>query len=333
VLTDYSLCDSYAELRSPLTTACLRRLRSEGSIWKDTPDIFPIAHPFSLVSQLPPPSLLEQNQQSDEAGLTEIGSYNCGLAECAVVILSLVLATPRPNIDRYLIEMLDIEGKDRTSARLHGILAFASSIIHFDAFPRQWLTLSLMSFSAIIKLLYPVIDLLQRPEFIPLVQDATGFDAPLFMRCFELLCDLCGSDELALEDHTQQKRRAGWIIAGDLRDEGSGLLLSLWSALGWSEADGQVSPGVRHGGVSCCAFSISQTGRLYNLLFFQYQTRFTSLAERVLGLCLSSHDHLCETAVEILYSMIYAEYLLLGKFTSIENEIFAKLDGLASFSA
>jgi dedicator of cytokinesis protein 3 len=143
--------------------------------------------------------------------------------------------------------MLDIEGKERTSARLLGIISFCSSVIHFHAFPKQWLSLSLMAFSAIIKLLYPIIDLLQRPDFIPALKEAEAFDASLFMVAFELLCDLCGSEELALEDHTQQKRRAGWIIAGDLRDEGSSLLLTLWGALGWSEEGGS---GLRHGGVS-----------------------------------------------------------------------------------
>jgi dedicator of cytokinesis protein 3 len=39
---------------------------------------------------------------------------------------------------------------------------------------------------------------------------------------------------------------------------------------------------------------------------------------------------MCETAVEILFSMIYAEYVLDGKFESIKTEIFAKLDTLVS---
>jgi dedicator of cytokinesis protein 3 len=55
---------------------------------------------------------------------------------------------------------------------------------------------------------------------------------------------------------------------------------------------------------------------------------FTGLAGRILGLCLSSHDHLCETAVEILFSMIYAEYVLEGNFDAIEREIFAKLEAI-----
>ena len=37
---------------------------------------------------------------------------------------------------------------------------------------------------------------------------------------------------------------------------------------------------------------------------------------------------MCETAVEILFTMIYAEYALHGHFDTIETEIFAKLDKL-----
>lgn len=48
----------------------------------------------------------------------------------------------------------------------------------------------------------------------------------------------------------------------------------------------------------------------------------------MLGLCLSSHDHMCDTAVEILFSMIHAEYVLIGNFDTIETEVFVKLDKL-----
>jgi dedicator of cytokinesis protein 3 len=39
---------------------------------------------------------------------------------------------------------------------------------------------------------------------------------------------------------------------------------------------------------------------------------------------------MCETAVEILFSMIYAEYVTKGKFDTIETEIFARLEVLVS---
>jgi hypothetical protein len=43
---------------------------------------------------------------------------------------------------------------------------------------------------------------------------------------------------------------------------------------------------------------------------------------------MSGHDETCRSAVEILYSMIYAEYVLNGSFNVIETEILAKLDKL-----
>jgi dedicator of cytokinesis protein 3 len=57
------------------------------------------------------------------------------------------------------------------------------------------------------------------------------------------------------------------------------------------------------------------------------------MAGKILGLCLSSHDATCEAAVEILFSMIYAEYVLHGRFGGIQTEIFAKLDELVSRGA
>lgn len=52
----------------------------------------------------------------------------------------------------------------------------------------------------------------------------------------------------------------------------------------------------------------------------------------MLSLCMSSHDETCQAAVEILFSMIYAEYILDGKFDTIETEVFSKLDKLVSLS-
>lgn len=45
---------------------------------------------------------------------------------------------------------------------------------------------------------------------------------------------------------------------------------------------------------------------------------------------MSSHDETCQAAVEILFFMIYAEYILDGKFDTIETEVFGKLDRLVS---
>jgi dedicator of cytokinesis protein 3 len=175
---------------------------------------------------------------------------NCGLAETAVVILSLILATPRVNLVRYLLEVLDIEGTEVCSNVLKSTFGFASSAIRWKAFPSQWLTVALMSFSAVVKLLDAAAELMQRDDFIPPVENAEGFDEELWRKCLELLCDVCGSEELALEDQSQQRRRAGWIIAGDLRDQGANLLLTLWNAVGWPVTQDSTAAGLRYGGVS-----------------------------------------------------------------------------------
>nr|XP_019044242.1 hypothetical protein I302_07525 [Kwoniella bestiolae CBS 10118]OCF23172.1 hypothetical protein I302_07525 [Kwoniella bestiolae CBS 10118] len=307
-----TLYESYFELSSPKTHSTLNRQRSSptSTIWKPTPDVFPSTHPFALISEMPPLSLLERQQNAGQDALPSSETFNCGLAENAMVILTLILSSPRPNITRWLNEVLDIEGVSSLSETLRSTFKFFSSVIGFSAFPKQWLTLSLMSFSSILKFLTTLSPLLESEHFIPPIENADTFDITLWTKLFELLCEFCGSEELALEDMTQQRRRAEWIIAGDLRDEGAELLGRLWNAIGWP-VDG---PNGKVDGIE--------------LRYGGYQTRFTGLAERILGLCLSSNDAMCETAVEILFSMIYAEYVIEGKFDTIETEIFAKLDKL-----
>lgn len=251
-LTHLSLVKSYQELNGQAVLDTLNRQRAGGTIWKQTPDVFPMSHPFALFAQLPPPSLSEQHKQTDEARLPpQSDIFNCGLAEAAVVILSLVMASPAQNLSRWLSEMLEIEGASTCSQTLSSIFRFAKSILAADAFPKQWLTLTLMAHGAIVRFMSSAADILEKESFIPAVKDSTEFDVSLWSECLELLCDLCLSDALTLEEHTHQRRRAGWIIAGDLREESVNLLVRLWNAIGWpiDEADtsGQ-SP--RYGGVS-----------------------------------------------------------------------------------
>lgn len=299
------LLESYKELASDSTMALLERHRSSATIWKSTPDVFPSSHPFALVSHLPPPAILGQGEE----GLPPAGTFRCGLAEVAVVIFTLVIATPRANVVRWLEEIVDMQGETQAKETLMTAFSVFNSIINFDAFPRQWLTLSGLAFTAVIRFLEAVVQFLARPEFVPPIEEMERFDVKLWTQCLELLCDLCASDELALEEQGLQRRRAAWIIAGDLRDEGAALLHRLWNAIGWQSlnARDQAAAGgaTRYGG---------------------YQARFTGLAERILTLCLSSHERLCDAAVDVLFSMIYAEYVLDGKFNAIQTEIFTKLE-------
>jgi dedicator of cytokinesis protein 3 len=203
------------------------------------------------MAQLPPPSLLERQKQAGEDGLPPQSElFKCSMAETAVVILSLVLASPSSNIGRWLSEILDIEGVQACSQLLVSIFAFSKSIIRHEAFPKTWLTLSLMAHGSIVKLLGAAAEIMEREAFIPPVKTSDDFNVVLWTECFELLCDLTGSESLALEEHTHQKRRAGWVIAGDLRDEAVALLVKLWNAVGWPIDETNTNgDGPRYGGV------------------------------------------------------------------------------------
>ncbi|BEI88066.1 uncharacterized protein CcaverHIS019_0107840 [Cutaneotrichosporon cavernicola] len=295
------LFDSYKELASDKTMELLKRHRTSPTIWKSTPDVFPASHPFALVSDLPPPALLGHGDSIPPAG-----TFACGLAEVAVVIFTMVITAPRANIVSWLVEMLDMNNIDVVKETLSTSFDVLSSVIKFDAFPRQWLTLSGLAFTATVRYLEAVIQFLARGDFIPPIEEMDRFDVDLWTQLIELVCDFCASDELALEEQGLQHRRAAWIIAGDLRDDGAALLHKLWNAIGWQPINGRGTHS-SYGG---------------------YQTRLTGLAERILTLCLTSHEKLCEAAVDILFSMIYAEYVLAGKFNTIQTEIFQKLETL-----
>lgn len=96
-------------------------------------------------------------------------------------------------------------------------------------------------------------------------------------------------------------------------------------ALGWPEnAPSTPSSGVPFG-VSLFAVSAPQ---IANAFIQGYQSVLNSLVGHVVNLCLSHHDQLRSNAVQILYSMIVAEYHQSDHFDDIENELVNRLDSL-----
>ena len=122
-----------------------------------------------------------------------------------------------------------------------------------------------------------------------------------------------------------QKRRAVWRLAGDIRGEGAAILLRLWLALGWPDhASAQPGEGLPYG-VGTLLFISTQVSYFCAQ---GYQGVLSSLVGHVVNLCLSHHDQLRSNAVQILYSMIVAEYHQSDHFDAIENELVNRLDSL-----
>jgi dedicator of cytokinesis protein 3 len=223
--------------------------------------VFPSSYPFSLVSSLPAP---KSPNNSSQLTLTQL-IFNCGLGEAAIVLLVLILSSPRKHLIGFLEGILEIEGQDKFANLLSKIFKVGLSILNNDAFPKTWLNVNILVHKVLLKIIDPVALLLMK-HFIPDQKEAYHFNSNLWRDGFALLLKLLSSDQLVIEEFSPQvswilyyctyhlpdyqKRRAVWRLAGDIRGEGAGILLRLWEALGWPESVSHRAGAVTRYGVS-----------------------------------------------------------------------------------
>ncbi|KAG6829556.1 hypothetical protein H0H92_004225 [Tricholoma furcatifolium] len=296
------LLDSYREFQSPYMRKVIER--SPATLKASIPVTFPESYPFSLLAYLPDAPRGPNNTPLPGEGDV---LFNPGLGETAIVFLVLILASPTKHISDFLVNSLEIEGRDRFVTLMSHFFSVATSILDNDAFPKSWLNVNVLAHKVLIKMMDPVAQIMER-DFIPPQESESQFDANLWRECLHMLLRLLSSDQLVIEEFSPQKRRAVWRLAGDIRGEGAGILLNLWQALGWAEhVSSNGDHPIRYGG---------------------YQAYLHTLVGHVVNLCLSHHDQLRNYAVQILYSMIVSEYHQSEHFDEIENELVTRLDSL-----
>lgn len=181
------------------------------------------------------------------------------------------------------------------------------SILSEGAFPSTWLSLHVYHHRSSLNLLESFLQLMV-PRFIPAPEDADDFNTDLWSKFLLTLLTLVRSGTLALETFAEQKRRAVWKIAGDVREQGADLLRRSWDAIGWeSSPDDQITYGIaRLGG---------------------YQVQYVpSLVAPIVELCLSVHEGLRCVAVRILQTMIVSEWTLSEDLSVIQAEVINCLD-------
>jgi hypothetical protein len=185
----------------------------------------------------------------------------------------------------------------------------SKSILSGEAFPRSWLTLHVYHHRAILNMLESIFTVLNE-RYLPSPDDADDFRTELWKTFLETLLKLVRSDALALETFPEQKRRAVWKIAGDVREQGAALLGRSWDAIGW-----ETSP---------------EEQKLYGLnRLGGYQVQYVpSLVAPIVELCMSVHVGLRSVAVEILQSMIVSEWILNEDLAVIQAEMVSCLDTL-----
>ncbi|KAJ5183341.1 hypothetical protein N7492_000957 [Penicillium capsulatum] len=187
-----------------------------------------------------------------------------------------------------------------------------NSIIDGEAYPESWFSIHVYNHRAAIKSLEHL-GLLLIDKFLPppdAEDDADSFDTKLWEAFFTTLLKVISSDALALETFPEQKRRAVWKIAGDVREQGADLLHSTWEAIGWETTDEERE--------RC---GLKRLGG--------YQVQYVpNLVPPIIALCLSVHEGLRHVAVHILRTMILSEWDLNQDISILETEIISSLDSL-----
>jgi hypothetical protein len=244
--------------------------------------LFPTTYPF-------PSKPISEQVEFDEA-LFELSATLSGLSTLPVGM----------QLDLALDEMATL---------LEDMLHVHLSILQCEAFPSNWLSVHIYHHKSTMKTLQYVAGILMR-SFLPHPDDAEDYNTELWKAFFTVLLKLVGSDALALETFPEQKRRAVWKIAGDIREHGAELLRKTWESIGWETSDDELH-----------RYGLAMTGG--------YQVQYVpALVGPIIELCLSVHQGLRNVAVEVLQTMIVSEWTLSEDLSAIQTELIDCLDEL-----
>ena len=244
--------------------------------------LFPTAYPF----------------QSRPA--TTESTFDEALAEISAVLAAMSNLPALVYLDK---------SRDDTPEFLFSILQVYISILDCEAYPSSWLSVHIYNHKATMRALDKLFNILV-DSFLPLPDEADSFNTELWRAFFDALLKLVGSDALALETFPEQKRRAVWKIAGDVREHGADLLQRSWEAIGWETSAEDKS-----------RYGLDKMGG------FQVQY-VPGLVAPIVELCLSVHEGLRSVAIEVLQTMILSEWTLSEDLSLIQAEMIDCLDHL-----
>ena len=167
---------------------------------KLTPAVaFPSSYPFSLLATLP------ESPRPGKSSMPHETVFIPGLGEIAIVILSLILSTPKKMMLAFLDDSLGIEGPERFVSLLTQFFAVATSVLDYEAFPPAWLNANVLAHKVLIRMLEPITSIMES-NFIPPQEEQASFRADLWRQCFGVLLKLLSSDQLVIEEFSPQVR-------------------------------------------------------------------------------------------------------------------------------
>lgn len=203
---------------------------------------------------------------------------------------------------------------DLTNEELAGflcdLLRVLTSVLNCEAFPSSWLTLYMYHHKASLQALQAIFIILKE-RFLPPPEEADAFSTEVWSSYITALLKLVASEALFLETFQEQKRRAAWKIAGDVRELGAELLQQSWDVIAWESSDDQRTQ-----------YGLDRMGG--------YQVQYVpGLVGQVTELCLSVHEGLRGVAIMVLKSMILNEWDLSQDLHVIETAMITCLDQMS----
>ncbi|KAL6400667.1 Dedicator of cytokinesis protein 1 [Ilyonectria robusta] len=221
----------------------------------------------------------------------------------ALVELSAVLSAISNTSSGMQVELAD----DDLTTILENLLRVQMSVLKGEAYPLEWLSVHIHHHKSIMRTLQYLASIML-VSFLPDPDDAESFNTELWKLFFTTLLKLVGSTSLALETFPEQKRRAVWKIAGDVREHGADLLRRTWEAIGWET-------------------TVDERSRYCLAKMGGYQVQYVpTLVAPIVELCLSVHEGLRRMAVEVLQTMIVSEWTLSEDLSVIQTETIDCLD-------
>ncbi|KAL2024335.1 hypothetical protein VTK56DRAFT_8817 [Thermocarpiscus australiensis] len=221
----------------------------------------------------------------------------------ALIELSAVLSALSNSPSGMQLELAE----DDLNVVVENCLRVHMSILQGETFPANWLSVHIYHHKSTMRTLQYLAGILLE-SFLPHPDEAENFNTELWKLFFTTLLKLVGSPSLALETFPEQKRRAVWKIAGDVREHGADLLRRTWEAIGWETT---LEERARYG--------LPKMGG--------YQVQYVpTLVGPIVELCLSVHEGLRRMAVEVLQTMIVSEWTLSEDLSVIQTEMIDCLD-------
>lgn len=194
----------------------------------------------------------------------------------------------------------------------NNILKACTAMLNGTALPKTWVSLLAVHHEAVLGCLDYLSDLM-KTEFIPSPEEPEKFETRLWYDFLECVLRLAGSEFMAIEYQSEQKRTAIWKISKDLRGRAVSLLKNMWDAIGWPASD-------------------EDKGRFGLDVYGGYQVQMfggeTSIVKDILTLCLARHPASQSVATQILYSMIVSEWTLNEDLSGLQREVIISLDDI-----